>query len=181
MLTEQFKPIKGYEGLYEVSNFGNLRSLDRVVLRTKNGDLPIKGRDLKPADDGRGYLDVVLTNGDSERHTHKVHHLVWDNFGDRERSGHKLQIDHRDDNAHNNHLSNLRLVTASENSIKRSSNLKKKSRYPNVSLVWNGTWAMEIMRDRRRYRKAGFLTETLAYLERQKLLLKLGEVSFEKS
>lgn len=176
---EEWRDIKGYEGLYQVSNYGRVKSLSRVVNRVRNGKLPIKECLLKPHDNGRGYPLFSLVNAQKQKHSQTIHHFVWDAFGDKPRNGHKAQIDHIDDNPYNNHISNLRLVTASENSIKRSSKYKKASRYPNVSSLKNGTWEMGIMRDRVRYRKAGFKTETQAFLARQKLLITLGE-SIEK-
>lgn len=47
-MTEIWKSIQGYEGLYEVSNFGNVRSLDRVIRSKHNGTTLRKGRILTP-------------------------------------------------------------------------------------------------------------------------------------
>lgn len=60
MIEEEiWKSISGYEGLYEVSTLGNVRSIDRVV-QSRWGDCKIKGRMLKPAITKQGYLLVVL-------------------------------------------------------------------------------------------------------------------------
>ena len=64
---EIWKEIEGYEGLYEVSNLGNVKSLNKR-----------KGRILKPIKDHFGYLRVNLYN--SEYKIHKVHRLVAEAF-----------------------------------------------------------------------------------------------------
>lgn len=61
MIEEEiWKSISGYEGLYEVSNLGNVRSIDRVV-QSRWGDCKIKGRTLKPGITKQGYFIVVLS------------------------------------------------------------------------------------------------------------------------
>ena len=47
-MQEIWKNIKGYEGLYQVSNLGRIRSIDKIVKRGKNGDYFRKGIILKP-------------------------------------------------------------------------------------------------------------------------------------
>lgn len=101
VIHETFKVIKDHDS-YQVSNCGNIFSTKR-------------GRLLKPFKDKKGYLNVDL-----DKKSFKVHHLVWDNFGDRQRDGLRLQIDHIDNVKTNNHIDNLRLVTNRENCVKRS-------------------------------------------------------------
>ena len=59
MAAEVWKPVKGYEGLYEVSDCGNVRSLDRTVSTTR-GTRRIQGRLLSPKQNTTGYLQVAL-------------------------------------------------------------------------------------------------------------------------
>lgn len=78
MENEIWKPVVGYEGLYEVSNFGNVRSLDRKVMK---GHYLIskKGQDLKLHIDKYGYQFVQLRksiDGKSKKENIKVHRLV---------------------------------------------------------------------------------------------------------
>lgn len=112
-MQEIWKPVPEYEGLYEASTFGNIRSLDRIVY-TKNGQArQLKGRLLKPQkaiDDPRlqislckNYAVVVI----------RVHIVIAQTFlGDRPKGMH---ICHNDGDCTNNKLSNLRYGTPSEN------------------------------------------------------------------
>lgn len=116
-MEEIFMPIKDYEGYYEVSNFGRVRSLERKVNYTRSSFKTIKARYLKPGINGRGYYFVALClNGKCK--TKRVSLLVWDNFGDKLRDGTKLQVDHIDNNKRNDHINNLQLLTNRENTSK---------------------------------------------------------------
>ena len=109
MQNEIWKPIKGYEGFYEVSNLGAVRSLDRIDGR---GALR-KGRTLKLGTDTSGYRFAGLSV-DSVLKTPKVHRLVAESFiGDRPTPDHK--IDHVDGDKENNQVLNLEYVTNREN------------------------------------------------------------------
>lgn len=74
MQSEIWKSISGYEGLYEVSNLGNVRSVDRVV-QSRWGDCKMKGRILKPGITKQGYFVVVLCK-DGVMKTFKKSRLV---------------------------------------------------------------------------------------------------------
>ena len=93
---EIWKPVLGFEGKYEVSNFGNVKSLTRNKL-------------LKPKST-RGYLTVALCKSTNTKYIHRV---VWEAFNGPIPEG--LQINHIDENKGNNLLSNLSLVTPREN------------------------------------------------------------------
>ena len=55
-----FKPIKGFENMYEISNYGIIKSVDRNII-CKDGQIkPIKSRYIRPADNGSGYKFVYL-------------------------------------------------------------------------------------------------------------------------
>lgn len=79
MTKEVWKPIKDYEGLYEVSSFGNVRRLSGEVF-TKNGDYHyVKERTLKLHENVQGYLEATLYKiGKAKRY--RVHRLVADAF-----------------------------------------------------------------------------------------------------
>ena len=106
MLNIEWKQIKGYEGLYEVSNDGRVRRL-RFINGSHNFE---KIKECKQTLNTWGYMTVNLSkNGKSN--TKRVHRLVANAFlGESE-----LQIDHIDGNKQNNRLDNLEYVTAKEN------------------------------------------------------------------
>ena len=60
MKKETWKNIKDYEGYYQISSYGRVKSLKRQV-RTKHGFRTVKERILKPRKDTDGYLGVVLS------------------------------------------------------------------------------------------------------------------------
>lgn len=74
-MIERWKPVVGYEGRYEVSDHGNVRSLDRF---DSIGNRQIKGRTLKPIAGTHGYLAVSLHNGG--RRVGFIHRLVLEAF-----------------------------------------------------------------------------------------------------
>lgn len=79
--TEIWKPVKGYEGLYEVSNLGNVRSLDRYVMLGNHGNqyCLLKGKPKKPSTDSNGYLITNLSKNGQVK-TYFVHRLVSEAF-----------------------------------------------------------------------------------------------------
>lgn len=110
-----WKSIVGYEGLYEVSNHGNVRSLDRVIVEnnTKKERL-IKGVTLSAANSKRGYRVVVLCKDGTEK-MRNVHQLVAESFISNPENKHC--INHKDFNRLNNHVDNLEWCTYAENNL----------------------------------------------------------------
>ena len=78
MNKEIWKDIKGYEGLYQVSNLGKVKAL----ARERNNQYSNKEIILKQSEDGKGYLQVIL-NKNGERKSFKVHRLVAETFIDK--------------------------------------------------------------------------------------------------
>jgi hypothetical protein len=110
----EWRSVPGYEDSYEVSDEGNVRSLDRRVRgKTRSGDETYrwrKGRTLKPWLLNGGHLCVGLSGG----HRRTVHSLVVDAFiGPAPFPG--AEILHRDNNPTNNDVRNLRWGSRSEN------------------------------------------------------------------
>lgn len=110
MTVENWRPVPGYEGIYEVSDRGNVRSLPRVVVGTRDTrrypGVPLKAKLT------HGYRTVTLCRNGRCRAT-RVHHLVLLAFvGPRPTGAHGL---HGDDNRLNNSPDNLRWGTQKEN------------------------------------------------------------------
>ena len=108
-MNEIWKPIEGYEELYEVSNTGKVRSRDRKTLRGVR-----KGRKLKPALIHQGYYMVSLCKGSVVKKA-RVNRLVAEAFCEK-RNGCD-QVNHKDGNKLNNNAENLEWCTKSENMI----------------------------------------------------------------
>lgn len=112
MSKEQWREVEGYEGLYEVSNYGRVRSLDRVVRGRWGNDCVKKGRVLTLSDDGQGYKIVSLSKRNKAK-SFRVHRLVGAEFiPNLENKG---DINHRDGNKANNYFENLEWATRKEN------------------------------------------------------------------
>lgn len=101
--TEKWRPIKGYEGLYEISNIGNVKSLARKV---SNGHALVDydERLLKPNVLAKGYLQVTLYNGKSRR-GFQVHRLVAEAFIPN--NDNMPQVNHKNGNKQDNRTCNL--------------------------------------------------------------------------
>ena len=109
-----WKDIPDFEGLYQVSNMGRVRSLDRVVTCSDGSMRKYKGRVLKlQVDKTTGYEYLTLSN-DGKRDTKKVHRLVLETFKPHVNMN-DLEVNHMDGNKLNNHLTNLEWVTARDN------------------------------------------------------------------
>lgn len=113
MSQEQWLPIIGYEGLYEVSDHGHVRSLDRTAITSAGVTRRIRGRIMNATVGGHGYLTVSLFR-DGTRQTRNVHSLVVESFVGA-RPGRGIEVRHLDGNRLNCNLANLRYGTPQEN------------------------------------------------------------------
>lgn len=134
-MSEIWKSIIGYENLYEISNIGNVRSLDRYFY-DKNGKIyKRKGVYLTPAKNKYGYLQVSLSNNNKQC-SHTIHTLVAKMFIPN--PDNKPTVNHKDGNKLNNHYTNLEWATKSEQAMHSlEMNLRK---MPNS---WNGKFGGE--------------------------------------
>lgn len=118
MVTESWLPVPGYEGLYEVSELGAVRSMRRTIasprcVRRYAGVL------LRPSTSPSGYLRVRLSR-DGVSKSRTIHSLVLEAFVGPRPEG--MVACHRDDDKANNSRVNLRWDTASANAVDRVRN-----------------------------------------------------------
>jgi hypothetical protein len=102
MENEVWKKIPGYEGLYDVSTLGRVRSLKRGII-------------MKPGKHKTGYLQVNLRRG-GKYATEKIHRLMAMAFLGLRGSKDERVVNHIDGNRSNNMIWNIEIVTRSENS-----------------------------------------------------------------
>lgn len=111
-MEEIWKDIPGYEGYYQVSTFGRVRSVDRTVYDSVGRVRHLKGQLKKLSKLNDGYIAVSLCLDGIEKHV-QVHRLIAITFIPN--SEHKPQVNHKDGNKTNNSVDNLEWVTAKEN------------------------------------------------------------------
>ena len=140
MKNEVWKDIQGYEGLYQVSSLGRVKSLAKKIGYGKG--YFIGDKILKPGLTSSGYLGVRLYKKNKGK-TFRIHKLVAIAFLNHTPCGHKIVIDHIDANKENNALSNLQLISSRENLQKDKK--RGSSNYHGVSWVKpNKKWKSQI-------------------------------------
>jgi hypothetical protein len=113
-MNEHWIDIPNLVGKYQVSNLGNVRSLDMAIMRSNGWIFNSKGRVLKQAKDHRGYLRCALSSNDGKLITYKVHRLVAEAFCSG-KCHEKNEVNHIDGNKTNNNAINLEWVDRSYN------------------------------------------------------------------
>lgn len=114
--NEVWKPIKTFDH-YEVSNKGNVRSVDRIITYKDGRKYEYEGVVLKQGHDPRGYPQVSLKR-EANGYTMRVHRLVAETFVSKPKSEERLEVNHIDGDKTNNLVENLEWVTSSENTRK---------------------------------------------------------------
>ena len=166
---EIWKGIPNYEGFYEVSHLGNVRSLKRRITKSNGVTQTRKSINLKPYKSKGGYLVVDLRTPSNRKAMH-VHKLVAIAFLNHKPNGYKgLIVDHIDNNRLNNKLENLQLTTARHNCSKDRKN--KYSKYTGVTFdKRRNKWVSRIRKNNKQIHLGSFKTELEASKAYQKEL-----------
>jgi hypothetical protein len=158
--TEIWKSVQGYEGLYEVSNMGNVKSLGNDKTR--------KEKILKPGKNKAGYYKVDISKQGKSK-TILVHVLVAQAFlGHIPDGTHNVVPDHKDRDKSNNRADNLELITQRENVERYWLTQKTSSKY--IGVCWNKQnkkWQASITIDGKQKHLGYFTTELEAHLAYQ--------------
>jgi hypothetical protein len=131
-MKEEWKDIPNYEGRYQVSNTGLVKSF------SYNRETILKDRIA------RGYKQVALQK-DGSRKEYKVHQLVAMVFLGHTINGHQEIVDHIDGCKINNHEWNLQIISSRENKVRSINRIKTSSKYVGVSYSKsNNMWKSQI-------------------------------------
>ena len=173
-MQEIWKDIKGYEGLYKVSNLGRVKSVERVC-KSKFGSFRRVSEKIRKVVIGNtGYYEVTL-NKKGKRKTFKIHQLVAINFLNHKPCGYNLIVDHINNDQLDNKVENLQITTQRVNASKDRKN--KTSKYTGVSFN-KGTnkWISRITISGSEVYLGLFNCETSAHLAYQKVLYEQKEM-----
>lgn len=122
---EIWKDIKGYEGMYQVSNMGNVKSLERLDSIGRH----LKGKLKKQSFDDKGYYQLSLSKNGVIK-IRRVHQLVAESFLNHTKCGYDLVINHINLNHQDNRIENLEIVTQRDNANKK--HITSTSKYTGV-------------------------------------------------
>ena len=164
---EIWKDIKGFEGLYQVSNLGRIKSLYRTVTKSNGIISSVSEKILKGWDNGDRYLCVDFKH-DGVSKKHKIHKLVSNAFLPMIKG--KNLINHKNKNRQDNILKNLERVTSRENNCHRVKGKGKYSKLIGVSISngqkRNKKWTSQISVNGKTIHLGYFYTEAEAYQAR---------------
>lgn len=159
-MEERWKSVNGYEGLYEISNFGNVKSLKRTVVDCRGFNKTISEKVLKHRRHNHGYRYITLCRP-GDYHNKLVHRLIAEHFIENPQN--KPHINHINGNKADNRLENLEWCTQSENNqhavdtglISRTGEKNGRAKltpeavkYIKEKYQWHGYWNQERLADK---------------------------------
>lgn len=160
-MEEIWKDIDGYEGIYQISNLGRVKSLSRVVIRKNGAPNGVKEKFFKRKVHSTGYYIVGLTQSGKTKNV-KLHRLIAKAFIPNPKN--LTDVNHINYDRSDNRIENLEWTSHRENGVHGFRNTKKTSKYPGVS--WNkhrSRWAAFIQVEGRQINLGGFLSEEEAH------------------
>lgn len=112
---EEWREIHGYEGYYEVSNMGNVRTMNRIIYKSDGSYQTYKSKPIKISYNKRNNMYVVYLSINGKRTCKSVHRLVAKEFCYNDDPENKVTVNHIDGDRSNNKAENLEWTTYSEN------------------------------------------------------------------
>lgn len=180
-MEEIWKDIKGFEN-YQVSNIGRVKTKKRLLIRKNGVKFSVKEKIKSQFLSAKGYKIVSLTKN-IKTYNKQVHQLVAIAFLNHVPCGHKIVVDHIDENKTNNHLSNLQLLTNRQNCLKSQNTKDDSSKLIGVSKK-NERYHANIVNGKKRHFIGAFKTEkeaSIAYEKALKQILKGKDVSIYRA
>ena len=141
------KDIKTFENLYQISENGIVKAIERKVNMPNGGIKIIKEHYPKLSKTKKGYLKVMLTDSNGIRKGFFVHRLVLATYFKES----KLQVNHKDRNKENNNTSNLEYVTNRQNVIHSIDKESTSSKFVGVTKKGNKWQCQKMINGKRTY------------------------------
>ena len=131
-MSEIWKDVIGLEGIFQVSNMGRIRSLDKYANVCGGGKRLVKGRILKPTKLQNGYYEAQFHHK-GERIIYLLHRLVAIHFIDNPLN--LPEVNHKDENPQNNNVENLEWCTSKYNANYGTRNIRMMENREFVSVI----------------------------------------------
>lgn len=151
---EIWKSIDITEGWYECSNYGRVRSVDRIV-----NDKKLKGKVLKASPTTKGYLSLWISGPNYKKTQYPVHKLVAMTFLNHIPCGMKYIINHIDKNILNNTPENLEICDNRYNVLHSLDKTNCKSKFVGVSRNKSGNWICQVWYNKKTLHLGTYKTE----------------------